>query len=76
MTDTTGKPFRIVGVPVQRNQWNDQLQKVESGWTVQAQWLANGAIISVFVPDGVDLPSTADQLIQAQGQQLNALHAL
>ena len=70
------KPYAIVGAPVYVRQFSEQLQQVVGGWQVQAQWLANGSIITVFVPDGSDLASTADTLIRAQGEQLNALHQL
>lgn len=76
MTDLSGKPYTFVGVPYQRRQFSDVLQEVEDGWVVRAQWHANGAIITVFVPSNVDLATTADKLIQAQGQALNALHTL
>lgn len=75
-TDTQTKPYVIIGTAVHKNQWSDALQQVQGGWEVRAQWLATGTIVTVFVPDTNDLPSTADAFIRQQGAQLDALHAL
>lgn len=72
-TSTQAKPYQFVGAPVHQNQWDPALQAVVSGWKVTARWLANGAIIPVFVPDTQDLVSTADTLIRFQGAQLDQL---
>jgi hypothetical protein len=71
----TPKPYAIISTPVHENRWNEQLQTVESGWKVTAQWLATGTIIPVFVPDAADLVTTADLLIRQQGAQIDALHS-
>ena len=67
------KPYSIL-TETHENRWNEQLQTVQSGWKVTAQWLDTGTIIPVFVPDSADLVSTADALIRQQGAQIDALH--
>lgn len=69
-------PYAIVGPPVHKNQWSDQLQTVQSGWEVKAVWKANNAVVTVFVPDGQQLGQSADALIRAQGAQLDELAQL
>lgn len=73
---STSKPYTIVGAPVHENRWVEELQQVVPGTTVRARWLADNAIITVFVPDSDDLVSTADQLIRFRGEQLDRLHSM
>ena len=75
MTSSAAKPYTIIGTPVHKSQWNDQLQTVQTGWQIMGRWNATGTIIPVFVADGLDLSSTADTLIRQQGAQLDALHS-
>jgi hypothetical protein len=70
------KPYELVGAPVHVNRFDDTTQKVVTGWEVQARWLANGSIVTVFVDDSSDLAAGADALIRYQGEQLDNLHAM
>jgi hypothetical protein len=67
------KPYQILGAPLHVRQWSDELQAVIDGWEIRARWLANMAVVRVFVPDSSDIAATADVLIRHQGDQLDKL---
>lgn len=69
-------PYKLLGAPVEVNRYDDAQGRVVSGVEVQAQWLANGAVFTVFVPDTEPLATTADTMIRARGAELDSLRAL
>lgn len=69
-------PYTVVGPPIQRNKWNEQLQTTETGFDQRVRWNANGAVFTVFVPDTADFVTTVDSLARFQGAQFDALAKL
>jgi hypothetical protein len=70
------KPYEIIGQAVHQDKFLPALDAVVPGYTVRAQWRGNKGIISVFVPDGQPLASTAATMILQEGAQLDALHGI
>ena len=58
------------------NQWNQQLQRAESGWEVEALWAATNTVIPVFLPDAQYTPENVDKAIRDAGAVVSQVHAL
>jgi len=74
--EPTTQPYTIIGQPIHTNKWVPAEEAVVPGYTVRAQWRGNKGIITVFVPDGQPLASTAATMILEQGAQLDALQGI
>lgn len=68
-------PYRLASAPVEVNRYDDRLNRVVTGYEVQVEWLANGSVFTVFIPNGQPLADTLDTLARAKGAELDALHA-
>lgn len=69
-------PYKLASAPIEVNRYDDKLGRVVTGYEVQAEWLSNGTVLTVFVPEGQPLADTVDQLVRAKGVELDTLHAL
>lgn len=72
-TPDAALPYTLLGPPIQRNKWSEQLQTTQTGFDQRVRWNANGAVFTVFVPDTADLVTTVDSLARFQGAQFDAL---
>lgn len=66
-------PYRILSV-VYTPEWDPQSNTTVSGKRVKALWLATQDVISVFVPDTAAFAAGADQLIRAEGSEIDKLY--
>lgn len=69
-------PYELVGAPIEVNRFDPTVQRVVTGYEVQAKWLNNGTVVTVFVPEDQPLAATVDTLVREKGAQLDALHAI
>ena len=75
-TPSAPLPYQLVGAPIEVNRYDQAVQRVVTGYEVQAQWIENGTVVTVFVPEGQPLAATVDTLVRAKGAELDALHAI
>lgn len=68
-------PYQITQV-IHMDKWMQGQQDTVSGRQVKALWIPTQDYITVFVPDSADFVPAADQLIRAQGEQLNELYGV
>lgn len=61
---------------VHGSRWDERLQQVETGWTIQVQDLITGTVVPVFVPDGFYNADNARTLIEAALEPVRAVHQL
>lgn len=69
-------PYKLLSAPLEVNRYVDRLQRVVTGYEVRLQWVKNGSVFSVFVPETDPLADTVDRLARAKGAELDTLHAL
>lgn len=60
----------------QVNQWDDQLQRAETGWKIAVRWEATSTVFSVFVADRNYTPDQVDAAIRAAGAKDEQIETL